>query len=276
VSTRATIYHNPDCGTSRNVLSLLRHAGGEPKIVEYLKTPPSRTELSDLIARAGLPVRAALRRKGGPYDDLGLANPALSDADLFEAMHEHPILLNRPFVVTSKGAALCRPSDLALNLLDPLPEIDLRKEDGDAYLRDEKIEPDEKLFAALAAEQLPTADLNNAGRIFYRYFSLTGELQGFGGFEPLGAHALLRSIVVPGHARGSGVGRTIVALLLRRAFDAGARTAYVLSRSAEPFFGKMGFEPVVRECAPPEILETKQACEICPADTTLLMKPIAL
>jgi arsenate reductase len=121
--TVTTIYHNPDCGTSRNVLALIRDSGEEPRIVEYLKTPPSRSELVDLIRRMGIAVRAVLRRKGTPYDELGLDDPALADDALIDAMMAHPILINRPIVVTPKGVKLCRPSETVLDLL-PDPQRD--------------------------------------------------------------------------------------------------------------------------------------------------------
>jgi arsenate reductase len=116
-----TIYHNPACGTSRNTLALIRNAGIEPTVVEYLKTPPSRETLTALIAEAGLSVRAAIREKGTPYAELGLADPTLDDDQLLDAMLEHPILINRPFVVTSKGVRLCRPSEVVLDIL-PSPQ----------------------------------------------------------------------------------------------------------------------------------------------------------
>src|SRR5689334_23037524 len=106
VMTEVTIYHNPACGTSRNTLALIRNSGIEPRIVEYLKTPPSREELRDLIARAGLGVRDAVRIKGTPYHELGLDDPTLTDNQLLDAMLEHPILINRPFVVTPRGVRL--------------------------------------------------------------------------------------------------------------------------------------------------------------------------
>jgi arsenate reductase len=113
------IYHNPKCGTSRNTLGLIRNAGIEPHIIDYLKCPPTRTLLKELIARAGLTVREALREKGTPFEELGLADPALTDDDLLDAMMAHPILINRPFVVTPGGVRLCRPSELVLDLLPP-------------------------------------------------------------------------------------------------------------------------------------------------------------
>lgn len=111
------IYHNPDCGTSRNALGLIREAGIEPHVIEYLKTPPSREMLTSLLARMGIPARALLREKGTPYADLGLDDPALTDDQLLDAMVAHPILMNRPVVVTPLGARLCRPSETVLELL---------------------------------------------------------------------------------------------------------------------------------------------------------------
>jgi arsenate reductase len=129
-----TIYHNPNCGTSRNTLAMIRNTGVEPQIIEYLKTPPTREVLKDLIAKAGLTVRQAIREKGTPYAELGLDNPALTDEQLLDAMLAHPILINRPFVVTSKGVRLCRPSELALEIL-PLPQKGpFTKEDGEVVI----------------------------------------------------------------------------------------------------------------------------------------------
>ena len=123
------IYHNPDCGTSRNTLAMIRNAGVEPHVVEYLKTPPSRPLLKQLIARMGISVRDLLREKGTPFGELGLANPELSDDDLLDAMMQHPILINRPIVVTPKGVRLCRPSETVIDLLPP-QRAELTKEDG--------------------------------------------------------------------------------------------------------------------------------------------------
>ena len=112
-----TIYHNPACGTSRNVLALIRNSGEEPRVIEYLKTPPSRDELVDLIARMGIRVRDLLRRRGTPYDALKLDDPALSDEELIDAMVAHPVLINRPIVVTPKGVKLCRPPESVQDIL---------------------------------------------------------------------------------------------------------------------------------------------------------------
>jgi arsenate reductase (glutaredoxin) len=115
--TDVTIYHNPNCGTSRNTLALIQKAGIEPRVVEYLKTPPDRATLESLLAQMHMTPRALLREKGTPYTELGLANENLTDAQLIEAMLAHPILINRPIVVTPRGAKLCRPADLVLDIL---------------------------------------------------------------------------------------------------------------------------------------------------------------
>lgn len=117
---RAVIYHNPNCGTSRNTLALIRHAGIEPEVIDYLQDPPSRERLLELIAGAGLSVREAARTKGTPYFELGLDAPSVDDAALIEAMLIHPVLINRPFVQTELGIRLCRPSEVVLDLLPPI------------------------------------------------------------------------------------------------------------------------------------------------------------
>ena len=124
------IYHNPDCGTSRNTLAMIRNAGIEPHVIEYLKTPPSRALLKQLIARMGTSVRALLREKATPYAGLGLGDPSLTDDQLLDAMQAHPILMNRPIVVTPKRVRLCRPSEEVLDLLPP-QRGEFVKEDGE-------------------------------------------------------------------------------------------------------------------------------------------------
>jgi arsenate reductase len=133
-----TIYHNPGCGTSRNTLALIRHAGLEPTVIEYLQTPPSRAELVKMIADAGMAVRDAIREKGTPYLALGLDNPTLTDDQLFEAMLAHPILINRPFVITPLGTRLARPSEAVLDLLPAdVFTSGIVKEDGERVLDDQ-------------------------------------------------------------------------------------------------------------------------------------------
>jgi arsenate reductase len=129
-----TIYHNPACGTSRNVLEMIRQSGETPQIIEYLKTPPDRARLIALIRAMGIPVRALLREKGTPYAELGLADPKWSDDELIDFMLAHPILINRPIVQTPKGTKLCRPSEAVLDLLDQ-PAASFVKEDGEVVRR---------------------------------------------------------------------------------------------------------------------------------------------
>ncbi|MBB5694383.1 arsenate reductase (glutaredoxin) [Muricoccus pecuniae] len=132
-----TIYHNPACGTSRNTLAIIRNSGEEPEIIEYLKTPPSRDELVDLIRRMDIPVRDVLRQKGTPYEELGLSNPDLTDDQLLDAMMAHPILINRPIVVTPLGVRLCRPSEAVLNILPNEQQGAFTKEDGEKVIDDQ-------------------------------------------------------------------------------------------------------------------------------------------
>ena len=129
-----TIWHNPACGTSRNTLGLIRNSGEQPVVMEYIRTPPARDELAAAIRTTGLTVREALRRKGTPYDALGLDDPALSDDALLDAMLAHPILINRPFVFTERGVRLCRPSELVLDILPRPQRGAFAKEDGEAVV----------------------------------------------------------------------------------------------------------------------------------------------
>jgi len=126
-----TIFHNPSCGSSRNTLGLIRHSGVEPEVIEYLKTPPSKERLRELIAAMGIPVRGLLREKGTPYADLGLDDPKWTDEQLLDFMLEHPILINRPIVVTPRGTKLCRPSEAVLELLPNMLPSPFTKEDGE-------------------------------------------------------------------------------------------------------------------------------------------------
>ena len=130
----ATIYHNPECGTSRNTLALIRHAGIEPMIIDYLKTPPSRGQLRAMISAAGLTVRQAIRQKGTPYAELGLDDQGLSDEQLIDAMLAYPVLINRPFVVTPLGTRLSRPSEAVLDILPNTFTSAFVKEDGEAVI----------------------------------------------------------------------------------------------------------------------------------------------
>jgi arsenate reductase len=129
-----TIYHNPDCGTSRNTLAMIRQSGVEPTVVEYLKTPPSRERIVELVTSAGLPLRDAMRKKDTPYEELQLSDNGVSDDALLDAIQAHPILLNRPFVETPVGTRLCRPSEVVLEILEN-PDIGpFTKEDGEVII----------------------------------------------------------------------------------------------------------------------------------------------
>jgi arsenate reductase len=130
VTKNATIYHNPKCGTSRNTLAILRHAGFEPTVIEYLKTPPDRVTLLRLLVDAGLAPREAARQKETLFGELGLNDPSVSDEAIVEAMLANPVLINRPFVVTERGTRLCRPSEVVLEIIPPLPGP-FTKEDGE-------------------------------------------------------------------------------------------------------------------------------------------------
>lgn len=129
-----TIYHNPSCGTSRNTLAMIRNSGAEPEVIEYLKTPPTKERLAALVAAMGVPVREVLRRKGTPYDELGLDDPKWTDDQLLELMVQHPLLINRPIVVTPLGTRLCRPSELVLDILPSPQQGAFTKEDGEAVI----------------------------------------------------------------------------------------------------------------------------------------------
>lgn len=271
------IYHNPDCGTSRNTLALIRQGGIEPHVIEYLKTPPSRALLAQLVARMGIGVRSLMRQKGTPYVELGLEAPDLTDDLLLDAMMAHPILINRPIVVSPLGVKLCRPSDVVLDLFPPaaMPSS-MQKEDGAPFLKDVPVDPsDPVLIAALRAEDLPVGDLAETGRIFFGYRTLDGQLVGFGGYELLGADALIRSVVVSPELRRARIGRNIVPLLLFRAHEAGAKRAWLLTTSASDFFSRFGFKPVERAEAPTAVLATRQASSLCPASAILMRREIS-
>ncbi|RED01698.1 arsenate reductase (glutaredoxin) [Ectopseudomonas oleovorans] len=134
MNSAITIYHNPACGTSRNVLGLIRNSGVEPTVIHYLETPPDRRQLERLIADLGMPVRELLRQKGTPYADLGLDDPQLDDESLIAAMLQHPILINRPIVVTALGTRLCRPSERVLEILPEPQRGPFVKEDGEVVV----------------------------------------------------------------------------------------------------------------------------------------------
>ncbi|MCJ8144023.1 arsenic resistance N-acetyltransferase ArsN2 [Ancylobacter sp. A5.8] len=270
-----SIYHNPACGTSRNTLALLRHAGADPRVIEYLTTPPSRAELDDLARRIGLPLHDLIRQKGTPYAELGLGAPGIDEERLHAAIAAHPILINRPIVVAPGGVKLCRPSDVVLDLLPVAPPDGLLKEEGVPFLKDTRLAGnDAGLRAALEAEGLPVDDLGEPWAALFRYDTLEGESVGYGGFELHGPDALVRSVVVSPGARGAGIGRNIVPLLLFRAYEAGARRAFLLTTSAAPFFGKLGFRDMARDAAPNAIRASRQFAALCPASASLMTRKL--
>ncbi|ADH88895.1 arsenate reductase [Ancylobacter novellus DSM 506] len=271
------VYHNPDCGTSRNTLALIRHAGIEPHVIEYLKTPPTPAMLLQLASRIGWPLRNLLRERGTPFKELGLDDSTLDDAALLAAVAEHPILLNRPIVVTPLGVKLCRPSETVLDLLPVLPNVDLDKDDGSPFLRDEQVAAsDPRLAKALREVGLPTDDLRSSAGRFYSYRTLSGTLVGYAGIEMSGEDALLRSLLVVPAARGAGIGRNIVLLLMSRAFDAGGRKAWALTTSAAAFFERLGFAVGPSDAAPEGLAQTPQFASLCPSTAPLLTRRILL
>ena len=270
-----TIYHNPDCGTSRNTLALIRASGIEPRLIEYLQTPPDRETLKTLIARTGMRARDVLRLKGAPCEELRLDAAHWSDDQSIDWMLAHPILINRPIVVSPLGVRLCRPSEMVLELLPRRPTGEIRKEDGTPFLLDTPLAgTDPDLALALQEAGLPTDDLTEPGRSFFAYAAVSGERVGYGGFERMGQDVLVRSLVVLPHARRRGIGGGLLALLLRRAFDAGGRDAWLLTTTAAPFFERAGFEPIERASAPASVLGTRQAASLCPASAALLKRPL--
>ena len=273
-----TIYHNPACGTSRNALALLRATDADPRIVEYLVNPPTRELITQLAERIGLPLREIMRKKGTPYAELNLDDPALQPDELLDAIEAHPILLNRPIVVGPTGAKLCRPSDVVLDLLPLTPlAAPVLKEEGVPFLRDVDVSPaDRGLHAALTTAGLSVDDLVEPHQAFYAFDTLDGKRLGYGGFQRHGEIALIRSVVVADGARQGGIGSNIVPLLLFRAFEAGSRRAYLLTSSAAPFFAKLGFRNIERANAPEAILSTRQAASICPASAHLMSRELGL
>lgn len=272
-----TIYHNPACGTSRNVLAFLQHAGVRPKVVEYLKSPPTSAMITEMLSRAVLGLPEVMRRKGTPFEDLGLGAPDVGNADRLAAIAAHPILLNRPIVDDGSKVRLCRPSDIVLDFFSGQPLTDFYKEDGAPFLRDIRISgecPD--LRAALKAAGLVTSDLEEPGRHFYAYTTLGGRLCGYSGFERFGEEALIRSVIVPDAMRGKKIGRNLVGLLLSRLYRFGVRRAWCLTSSAADYFRKAGFAEVVREDAPQSILSTRQVQSLCQSSSTLLCRTIRI
>ncbi len=273
-----TIWHNPDCGTSRNVLRVLRAVGYAPDVIDYRHTPPDPATLARMIAAAGLKVRDAVRRRGTPFDEMGLGEPGVTDADLLHAMVDTPILINRPFVRTLRGTALCRPADTVFGLIERGWPNNLTREKGAPFVIAEKRPANAiDLVASLSEAGLPVEDLSGANKHFFGYMTPDSRPAGYAGFElPGDGHALLRSIVVPPSRRGHGLGRAIVPLALRAAHDAGAREAWLLTDTAEDVFDQLGFETVARDQAPDAVRSTAEFAGLCPQTATLMHRAITL
>ncbi len=269
-----TIYHNPACGTSRNTLALIRNAGIEPTVIEYLKTPPSRAELLDLVQRIGVPLRAILRRKGTPFDALGLEDAG--ETALLDAVDRHPILINRPIVVTPLGVKLCRPSEEVLELLDRPQQCEFFKEDGEPVLTARVLDADalDEMAAMLAEARLPVADLALPGRRFYRFANTVDEMVGFGGIEGQGPDRLIRSVVVRRDRRGKRHGKAVAQMLERQAGADGAQRLHLLTTDAAPFFQSLGYEQRDRAEAPAAIAATGQFRTLCSAGAAYLTKTV--
>ena len=273
-----TIYHNPACGTSRNVLAMIRNTGEEPHVIEYLKTPPTRDELKRLVARMGVPLRSVLRRKGTPFEAFGLDNPSLTNEQLLDAIDENPILINRPIVVTSRGVKLCRPSEEVLDLLERPQLSAYVKEDGDPVVVGTPVEsPDmEALKQALSAVELPTEDVDGPDRQFYRFTDTVGGYVGYGGLEGQGEDRLLRSIVVQPALLGKGYGKAIVSTIERVAARVGVKRLHLLTKGAGSFFEKLGYVAADRSDAPTSIAESAQFAQLCPSSAKYLAKPVRM
>lgn len=269
-----TIYHNNDCGTSRNALAVAVHCGIIPRIVEYLKSPPSRDELRDILAKGRMSPQRIIRKKEPLYAELGLGNA--SDDTLFDAIAAHPILLNRPLVVTESDAALCRPSDVTLDFLPEGPRTDFFKENGVPFLRDRMIDASDPGFLAThRAESFAGDDSHAHNKTLYVYRTLGGDVLGYGGFEIYGTDAYLRSIAVKSYARNRRIGTALVGLLQYRVRRAGGKQVWLLSSTATHFFETLGFERCEFSDAPQAIAERRLNHSTYPLGTVLLKRVLS-
>ncbi|MDR1828882.1 MAG: arsenic resistance N-acetyltransferase ArsN2 [Methylobacteriaceae bacterium] len=271
-----TLYHNRNCGTSRAVLALIRAAGIEPLVVEYLKTPPSRATLAALVKRSGLPARALLRQKEALFRELRLGDPALSNETALDALAAHPALLNRPVVVSDRGVVIARPPDAALAVLPQLPRERLLKENGVPYLKLTAIPAADSAFRdALAAEHLTVDDLGEPNQMFFAAATLDDVVVGYGGYQRRGSLALLRSLTVLPGFRGKHLGASLTALILHRALMQDRLTeAWLLTMTAAPFFRKIGFKTMDRKDVPEDIRGSTQFSSLCPVSSTLMRKAL--
>jgi arsenate reductase len=236
------IYHNPSCSMSRNALRLIRETGVEPRIIEYLETPPDRAELMQLLEAARISVPEILRSKESHFADLGLGDNPLPDSALLDALDAHPILMQRPIVVTALGVNVCRPPELVLALLQNAPRPGTKREDGSDFLIDEEIPFSAELIAELTSADASASELTEACTTL-RVRTLDGAEIGHAGFQIRGKAAELIAFTVLPAARRAHAGTNMMRLVLRRAYDLGAREMTVTTDRAVEFLAAVGFKP---------------------------------
>lgn len=282
-----TIFHNPACGTSRNTLALIRYAGIEPTVIEYLKTPPSRDELLELIAAMGVPVRSLLREKGTPYAELGLGDAHWTDEQLLDFIGQHPILMNRPVVVTPLGTKLCRPSEAVLELLPVGRLPPFIKEDGEAVhdsgarraaggltLRPAAEHDWPHIEALLKVNSLP---IDGARDHLAAYIVATAgdAIVGTAGVELYGELGLLRSFAVLPERQGRGVGKVMLERIVSDARIGGLSRLFLLTTTAADYFARLGFTARSRDSAPAALQASAEFRGACPASAVLMDRSIA-
>lgn len=254
-----TIYHNPACGTSRKALGLIRLAGLEPQVIEYLLDPPTRERLAGMIHAAGLGVREALREKGTPYEQLGLSDRSLTDDQLLDAMMANPILINRPFVVTDLGTRLCRPPEIVLDILPKPPFVAADAADLPA-IRD-----------LLSEAQLPVADIEGPTIRFWLARD-QGKVVGTVALEVHGGSAMLRSLAVHPDHRGKGLGQALVRHAELCARNDGIQELCLLTTTAAELFGRRGYALISRDHAPEGVRRSEEFRSLCPDTAVCMLK----
>ena len=281
-----TIFHNPACGTSRNTLALIRHASIEPTVIEYLKTPPAKDTLRELVAAMGVPVRSLLREKGTPYAELGLGEPRWTDEELLDFVSRHPILMNRPVVVTPLGTRLCRPSEDVLELLPVGRLSPFVKEDGEAVqdsgarraaggltLRPAAERDWPSIEALLKLNDLP---VDGAREHLGVYIVATGgdAVVGTAGIELYGNIGLLRSVAVLPERQRQGLGTAMLERIVADARVLGLSRLYLLTTTAADYFAGHGFTPQPRDSVPAALQASAEFRGACPASAVLMGRSI--
>jgi arsenate reductase len=281
-----TIFHNPACGTSRNTLALIRHAGIEPTVIEYLKTPPTKDTLRELVAAMGGSVRSLLREKGTPYVELGLGEFRWTDEQLLDFIGQHPILMNRPVVVTPLGTKLCRPSEEVLELL-PVGQLPpFIKEDGEAVhdsgvrraagglaLRPACELDWPSIEALLKVNSLP---IDGVREHLGAYIVATADdmVVGTAGVELYGEAGLLRSVAVLPEWQKQGIGTVMLERIVADARTRGLSRMYLLTTTAADYFAGLGFTLQPRDSAPAALQVSAEFRGACPASAVLMVRSI--